>query len=113
MTKITIKKQGDFIYCMELDGHTGYGVENEDIVCAGISCIAQTAVLGIFSVAKVNATFERDEVRGFLRLVIPFDITEKQKEKCNTILQTAVLGFADMIEGFSDFIEMEVIDDVY
>jgi len=113
MTKITIKKQGDFIYHMELDGHTGYGVDGEDVVCAGISCIAQTAVLGVFSVAKVNAEFERDEERGFLKLAIPFNISEKQKERANVILQTALLGFADMVEGFSDFIEMEVIDDVY
>lgn len=113
MTKIKVKKQGDFIYYLELDGHTDYNVEGEDIVCAGISCIAQTAVLGIFNVAKVNASFQRDEERGFLQLVIPFDISQSQKDKCNCILQTAVLGFADMVEGFSDFIEMEVIDDVY
>ena len=41
------------------------------------------------------------------------NISEKQKERANVILQTALLGFADMVEGFSDFIEMEVIDDVY
>jgi len=113
MTNITVKKQNGFIYDMTLDGHTGYGVEGEDIVCAGVSCIAQTAVLGVFSVAQVNAVFERDEDKGFLHLNIPFDISEKQKELANAILQTAVLGFADMVEGFSDFIQMEVIDDVY
>lgn len=113
MTKITIKKRGDFIYYMELDGHTNYGVDGEDILCAGVSCIAQTAVLGVFSVAKVNAVLERDEERGFLKLAIPFDISETQKERVNVILQTAILGFADLVEGFSDYVEMEVIDDVY
>lgn len=113
MTSIKVLKQGDFIYDLTLDGHTGYGVEGEDIVCAGISCIAQTAVLGVFSVAGVDASFERDEEKGYLHLTIPFDISEKQKEKCNIILQTAILGFADLVEGFSDFIQMEVIDDVY
>lgn len=113
MTKIKVLKQGDFIYDLTLDGHTGYGVEGEDIVCAGVSSIAQTAVLGVFSVAGVDAEFERDEDRGYMHLVIPFDISEKQKEKCNIILQTAILGLADLVEGFSDFIEMEVIDDVY
>lgn len=113
MTKIKIKKQNGLIYFLELDGHTGYGVDGEDIVCAGVSCIAQTAVLGIFNVAMINAEFKRDEERGFLQLIIPFDISESQRDKCNTIMQTAILGLADLQEGFSDFITMEVIDDVY
>jgi uncharacterized protein YsxB (DUF464 family) len=113
MTKIKIRKQGDFIYSLEIKGHSGYGEEGADIVCSGISCIAQTAVLGIFNIAKINAEYEINEEYGFLKLVIPFDISESQKEKSNIILQTAMLGLADMQEGFSNYIKMEVLDDVY
>ncbi len=114
MTKVTVKKNGDDIYFLELDGHTGYGVEGEDIVCAGLSCLAQTAVLGIFKIAQINATFKVDETKGYLLLEIPKDISAEEREKCNIILQTALLGIADLREGYSDFIELEVIeDDVY
>lgn len=113
MTNVTVIKDGENIYSIELDGHTGYGVEGEDIVCSGLSCVVQTAVLGIFSIAQVNAIFEVDEERGYLRLEIPKDISESQRDKCNVILQTALLGIADLHEGYSDFIELEVKEYVY
>lgn len=113
MTKVVVKKHNNDIVFISLDGHTGYGVEGEDIVCAGLSCIAQTAVLGVFSVAKVNAECKRDEEKGFLSLSIPKDISISQREAVNVILETALLGISDLRESFSDFIEVEVIDDVY
>ena len=45
---------------MECDGHTGYGVEGEDVVCAALSSIVQTAVLGLMGVAGLNVNLMRN-----------------------------------------------------
>lgn len=111
MTHITIKKNGNNFVSLEISGHTNYGIDGEDIVCAGLSCIAQTAVLGIFNVAQVNAIYSIEEDSGHLYLELPDDITEHEQEVCNIIMQTALLGFNDLKEGYSDFIELEVIED--
>ena len=113
MSLVTFKKRGDDIISLEIDGHTGYGVEGEDIVCAGLSCIAQTAVLGIFRVAQVSAIYQVDE-DGYLLLELPETLSDKEREACNIILQTALIGIADLRDGYSDYIELEVKEeDVY
>ena len=90
MSLVKFVKRGNDICSFEIDGHTNYGVEGEDVVCAGLSCIAQTAVLGIFNVAQVNASYVIDEERGYLHLELPDDLTDKEREICNIILQCRV-----------------------
>lgn len=108
MTKVTIEKRGKSIVKVTCDGHTNYGVSGEDIVCAALSSIVQTAVLGLFQVAGVNIDMQRDEKRGYLMFRLPDGITEKEQEKADIITNTMLLGISDLNEGFSDFIELEV-----
>lgn len=113
MTNIKIyKKNNDFVR-VTCDGHTGYGVAGEDIVCSALSSIVQTAVLGIMMVAGVNAQLDRDDSRGYLDCVIPNNLSNKQRNDTNVILGTMLCGIQDLYEGYSDFIELEVISDVY
>ncbi len=113
MTKVTITKLNNNITEIECDGHTGYGVSGEDIVCSALSSIVQTAVLGVVAVAGVNAKVTRDDQRGYLKLIIPEGITEDQRYDVNVILETMLCGVGDLYSGYSDFIELEVIDNVY
>ena len=113
MTKVTVTKSNYIITSLTLDGHTNYGVEGEDIVCAGLSCISQTAILGIFTIAKVNAIVERDERRGYLSITLPKGLSKAELHDTQVILKTALLGITDLREGYSDFIELEVKHDVY
>lgn len=113
MTKVTVTQSNDIITSLTLDGHTHYGVEGEDIVCAGLSCVSQTAVLGIFAIAKVNAVVERDEKRGYLSITLPKNLSKEELHDAQVILKTALLGISDLREGYSDFIELEVKHDVY
>lgn len=108
MTKVTIEKKGLSIVKVVCDGHTNYGEHGEDIVCSALSSIVQTAVLGLFQVAGVNLEMERDEERGYLMFKLPDGLSKEVQTKADTITQTMLLGIADLNEGFSDFIELEV-----
>ncbi len=108
MTTVTVTKVSGRIASIECDGHTGYGVQGEDIVCAAVSSIVQTAVLGVFSVAGVNAEYRIDERRGWLKLTIPSGISAAQSHDVEVILNTLMLGIADLHESYSDFVELEV-----
>ncbi|MBD5086245.1 MAG: ribosomal-processing cysteine protease Prp [Clostridiales bacterium] len=108
MTKVKVTKQDNSIVKIECDGHTGYGVEGEDIVCSALSSIVQTAVLGLFGVAGANVDFTTDAKRGYLRAVLPQNLDSATRHDCDVILNTMLLGIADLHEGFSDFIELEV-----
>ena len=113
MTRVKVLQKGTNILSIELDGHTDYGMEGEDIVCAGLSCISQTACLGLLTVANVNAEILRDEERGYLKVSLPNNLTKEQMHDSQMILRTALIGIQDLREGFSKFISLEVKKDVY
>ena len=108
MTIVNVTKKNNRITEVVCDGHTGYGVYGEDIVCASLSSVVQTAVLGLMTVAQVNVKLERDDARGFIKFSIPENLTEKQEIQCEAILNTMLCGISDLYEGFSDFIQLEV-----
>ena len=105
MTRVTVIKSRGHIVSLVAYGHTGYGVEGEDIVCAALSSVIQTAVLGLMRVAGINAEVETDE--GYLSLELP-KLNEQDRHNADMILDTMLCGIADLNEGYSDFIELEV-----
>ncbi|MCQ2409895.1 MAG: ribosomal-processing cysteine protease Prp [Clostridia bacterium] len=108
MTKVKFStKNGKFIG-VESSGHTDFADEGSDIVCAALSSVLQTAVLGIFRIVGVNIAYETDAEKGYLYAMLPKDMTEDQEHDADVILRTAYLGVSDLYETFSDFIELEV-----
>lgn len=103
----------DYIWAVECEGHTGYDVEGYDIVCAALSSIVQTAVLGLMQVAKICVDYKVDEKEGYLRVDLPKSINDREKHDADIILKTLLLGASDLYEGFSDYINLEVKNDVY
>lgn len=107
MTIVKVTRKNGHVVSLRADGHTGYGVEGEDIVCAALSSVIQTAVLGLMRVAGINVGFETDAGGGVLELVIP-DLSDNDRHNADMILDTMLCGIADLHEGYSDFIELEV-----
>ena len=108
MTNVCITKKNGEIVKVVCDGHTNYGVSGEDIVCAALSSIVQTAVLGVLTVAGVNLDLQRNEDRGYLSFEVPNNISQTQRHDVNVILNTMLCGISDLREGYSDFVELEV-----
>ena len=109
MTTVIVEKKDKRIVRVTCDGHTGYGVEGEDIVCAALSSIVQTALMGLLRVGCIPVNYEVKEEEGFLSMKLPENMTERETDIANIILDTMFLGIADLREGYSDFIELEVI----
>lgn len=101
------KKNGRFVG-VECLGHCGYAEEGEDVVCAALSSVVQTAVLGIMSIVCVNMLYETDDEKGYLKAVLPDNMTESEAHDADIILKTAYLGVSDLYETFSDYILLEV-----
>lgn len=108
MTKVTITKKNNYIQVVECDGHTNYGEAGEDIVCAALSSVVQTALLGLLAVAQVNVDIKRNDKKGYLKFALPQDLSTEDAQKCEIILQTMLCGISDLHIGYSDFIELEV-----
>jgi uncharacterized protein YsxB (DUF464 family) len=63
MINVDVKmKSGDMV--IDVKGHAGYAPHGQDIVCAAVSAILQTAVLGLESVARTYPDNVRVNIQG-------------------------------------------------
>lgn len=109
MTDITIKKKNNSVVEVNASGHTGYGESGEDIVCAGVSTLIQSALLGLLQVARINVKFSVDEQKGSLRFTLPEVLSEEERHDADIILNTMLCGLRDFYTEYSDYINLEVI----
>ena len=108
MTTIKIERKNDNIISVECSNHTGFAEYGKDIVCAGVSSITQTAVLGIKELTNCKHSFVIDEKNGFLKLEI-IDIEENSADFKNAqvILNTMLLGIKNLQEQYPKYIKLE------
>ena len=101
MTRITFYKSGDVFYGYEESGHSGFAEEGEDIVCAAVSAITQTAMMGLQHFApNTQAHWEAgDDPILVVKVPTPSHETE-------VILQTMVIGLEDILSGVPDYVRI-------
>lgn len=104
MTTVKIEKIGDFAARLIVTGHTGYAEDGKDIVCAAVSAIAQTAVLGLRAFG-VNPKVKTKD--GFLDISVSVPKENETYLAAKAILETAILGLKDIHEGYPAFVGLE------
>jgi uncharacterized protein YsxB (DUF464 family) len=110
MTDIMIIKSDGSIKEVTVSGHTGYAERGEDIVCAGISTLVQTALLGLLSVVKINVKYTYDEEKGYLKFTLPDNLTDEERHDADVVLETMLCGLSDYYTEYSDYMKLEVIE---
>ena len=108
MTKVRVFKKGDTYTRLVCDGHTGYGVEGEDIVCAALSSIVQTGALGMLTVACANVQINRNDENAYFEIIVPQNLSPQTAHDVQVIFATMMCGIGDLYSEYSDFIELEV-----
>ncbi len=108
MTDIKITRKGNSIVEVVAQGHTGYGYEGEDIVCAGLSTLIQTALLGLLQVVGINAKYTTDTELGLCRFTLPQNLTSAERHDADIVLNTMLAGIQDFYTEYSDYINLEV-----
>ena len=113
MTKIKFFKNNNIFTGFEMSGHSGYAEEGKDIVCASISSISQSCALGLKKVLGIKIEMKINEKRGYLKIELPNNLSEDTLEKSQVLLKTMHLSIEDLLSGYSKYISMEVIENVY
>ncbi len=94
MTTVEIAHRGEWITGFTAWGHTGYAEEGEDIVCAAVSAITQTAMMGLKHFEpSTKALWEAGE-SPILKVIVPRPSHETQ-----VILETMIIGLEDISSG--------------
>ncbi len=101
MVKIDIwyNKEKDVVAC-KLSGHANSAKKGQDIVCAGISALTQTALLGLIEYAKADVDYEMSDGNMQFSLKTVCDKTQ-------AILQTMLLGLEQIAKQYEKNVKIE------
>lgn len=88
-----------------ISGHASFGVHGEDIVCAAISALSQTAILGLVHLAKASPDFHQED--GLLSCQISPDLTGEPLAQAHIILKTMFLGIKNIADQYPVLFTLE------
>lgn len=80
-----------------ISGHADYAEYGEDIICAAVSAVAQTAVIGIQKYLE-NENLVIQQSEGLLALKLPENLAKGNREKADIILNTMHWGLKNIEE---------------
>lgn len=85
-------------------GHAGQAEKGQDIVCAAVSILTQTVVLGLKQYVGLKPKVTRKD--GYLACRLT-ERDEIDKEKVQAIFETMAIGLQEIVVQFPDFVRME------
>lgn len=106
MVKVEICKEGEAITAFRVEGHTGYAESGQDIVCAGVSAISQTAWIGMMNLMDQKPVHQRTE--GFFACSLPSGLSEEDEKTAQAILKTMELGLLEIENAYKEFIQLTI-----
>ncbi len=107
MIKVDIFKKQNSIVKFVMDGHAEYS-DGEDIVCASASSAAWMTVNGIENVASVDCGYETGD--GYVYFVLPDDLSPKEKEKTDLLLESFFMYIKELESQFPDYIKVTELE---
>lgn len=103
MVKVVLKlKKKNDINGVEISGHANSSEYGQDIVCASISGITQTILLGLIDILDGNIEYKIES--GYLYFKLPDDLEPSMLEKVQVLTNTLRLGLDNIKENYSDYI---------
>ena len=107
MTTIKIFKQKGKTKGFECSGHTGFGVQGQDVLCSAISTLVGSCHLGLSKVLGVATDFQIDEENGYFALSIEDDALENQSAQL--LFEVFIESVKDLAFDYQKFIKLKVI----
>jgi uncharacterized protein YsxB (DUF464 family) len=94
------------LFGFAVEGHAGFGDYGKDIVCAGVSAIAQTALFGLQDILGNEA---RSSVRGG-HLIVQIDQVRAREEGPKAILRSLELGLRAIERSYPGAMEIHDVE---
>ncbi|MBR4435159.1 MAG: ribosomal-processing cysteine protease Prp [Clostridia bacterium] len=105
MTRITVLYKNGAIVGFDAEGHTGYAEHGQDIVCAAVSAITQTAVNGITEL--LDCPCAADVSDGELHFMLDASVIAEQLEKAELLLKAMLLGLRSIEKEYSNYLKIK------
>lgn len=93
---------------IKVNGHSGYAARGQDIVCAAVSAVVQTAVLGLEHTPGVRVDKRIDE--GDLECTIDAPKSTEASIRADAITQAMLKGLQSIEAGHKRHVKLQVRD---
>ena len=116
MTKIVFFRSDGIFYGFEEQGHTGYGEEGDDVLCAALSAMTMLIIntVEVSYASRVDYTIDEKTTDVTVKIMSALPEYEKDEKKQFAIaglLQGYFLQLMDLTEDYYDFLSVEEIED--
>lgn len=108
MTKISLFSAEGLFTGFKAEGHTGYAPEGKDIVCAGISALIQSTVLGLTSLLEIQPAIKTKKKTGLFVCRLPQALSEEKQRNADLLLRCMYLGLKQMAAEYRDYLQVFV-----
>ncbi|HHY09973.1 MAG TPA: ribosomal-processing cysteine protease Prp [Firmicutes bacterium] len=88
-----------------IKNHTGYADKGEDIVCAAVSALGQTAVLGLRKVVGLECSLTLKE--AYLSCILPDDLPDEKQAAAQLILKVLYEGLNAIEEEYGRYVRVK------
>lgn len=105
MVNVIFRKESCNLVSVKLKGHAESVDEGQDLVCASVSVISQTILIGITEVLNFKIDYSIDD--GFLSFSLE-DLSEDDIGKCQVLMETMLLGLKSVEIGYGEYINVKV-----
>ncbi len=106
MVRVILHKREDGLLSgFEIEGHAAFAPHGEDIVCAGISILAQTTALGLQKVLELEPEIKIEE--GYLKCHFQKPLTREKQREAAVLMDTMVLGMEETARHYPGYLEIK------
>lgn len=102
---LTIKNKK--IVKLNIYGHSGYDKIGKDIVCAAVSTLSQSIVLGCYNVINTNFKYNIDDIDSSLYIDIS-EYCEDDLNKAQILFQTFKYTIENLIVEYGKYIKFRI-----
>ena len=118
MTKLVFFRSGGVFYGFEEQGHTGYGEEGDDVLCAALSAMTMLIINTVEVAYASHIDFTIDEettnIRVMSKAALPeFEEDELKRYAVSGLFLAYYKQIEDMLEEYYDYLDVSVVDRPY
>ena len=106
MTRAAFFTEADRIKGFDLSGHTGYGTEGSDILCAAVTSAVRLCECTLNTVMGLNVAFSVDESSAAIFCRLPDGLSPADEELCQSILSGLMVFLIELREEYPGYIDI-------
>ena len=118
MTKVVFFRNDGIFYGFRETGHTGYGEEGDDVLCAALSAMTMLLINSINVVFAGELDYTVDEgateIMVQSRSALPaYEEDERKRYAVSGLFMSYYIQLNDLMEEYYKYLQVEVIDREY